>query len=181
MKTQPFVALFPFLSCDVLKQTNAFGALPVKTGWCKARVSRVENAPPTTVCTQNKDDFSPDASSSARKDQEQRESEKSEGRFAHRKHLKNLRTDLESLRENLAWAEVLGDVEKMHDTRKATKNGENRDPEVVYAKALKEIQKAEKMIKIEKKQVELDKWTKEATAARESLARFNLEGLWVGK
>ena len=104
-------------------------------------------------------------------------------RFATGEELENLRMDLESLRHNLQWAEALSDEGRVASLKKAIRNGENRDPNLMYTKALKEVNKAKfrKNISQDQKDALIEKWTKVAAAARECLPQFSLEGLWVGK
>lgn len=105
------------------------------------------------------------------------------GRFAQGEDLKRLRADLESLRENLCWAEAMEDQDRVDDLSKAIKNGENRDPDIVYRRALRGVIDAKASFKLseEEKQRRVDKWQKEAAAARRHLPRFQMEGLWVGR
>ena len=105
------------------------------------------------------------------------------GRFATGDELKRLRADLDSLRENLSWAEAMEDQDRIEDLTKAIKNGENRDPDVVYRRSLRGVIDAKASFKIsdEEKQRRVKKWKKEAAAARSQLARFQMEGLWVGR
>ena len=105
------------------------------------------------------------------------------GRFATGDELKRLRSDLESLRENLGWAEAMEDQDRMDDLAKAIRNGENRDPDIVYRRALRNVIDAKASFKLsdEEKQRRVKKWQKEAAAARRLLPRFQMEGLWVGK
>lgn len=105
------------------------------------------------------------------------------GRFAVGEDLKRLRSDLESLKENLCWAEAMEDEARIEDLTKAIRNGENRDPDVVYRRALRGVIDAKASFKLseEEKQRRVSKWQKEAGAARRHLARFQMEGLWVGR
>ena len=104
-------------------------------------------------------------------------------RFATGEELKNLRSDLNSLRHNLQWAEALKDESRTESLKKAMKNGENRDPDLMYAKSLKLIDQSKKMSDASKEEKEalVEKWVNIAAEARECLPQFNLEGLWVGK
>ena len=104
-------------------------------------------------------------------------------RFATGEELKNLRLDLESLRHNLQWAEALKDEVRIESLQKAIKNGENRDPDFMYKKAVKLIAQAKTMkdASSEEKSAFFEKWTTVAAAARACLPQFNLGGLWVGK
>lgn len=105
------------------------------------------------------------------------------GRFAKREELKRLRADLDSLRENLSWAQAMEDQDRIEDLTKAIKNGENRDPDIVYRRALRSVIDAKASFKLseDEKQRRVKKWQKEAAAARRQLPRFQLEGLWVGR
>ena len=105
------------------------------------------------------------------------------GRFAKGEELKRLRADLDSLRENLSWAEAMEDQDRVEDLAKTIKNGENRDPDVVYRRALRSVIDAKASFKLseDEKQRRVTKWQKEAAAARRHLPRFQMEGLWVGR
>ncbi len=120
--------------------------------------------------------------SHARKTRITKESKTSK-RFATGEELKNLRLDLESLRHNLQWAEALKDQVRIESLQKAIKNGENRDPDLMYKKALRLIAQVKTMkdASSDEKDVLFEKWAKVATAAKECLPQFNLGGLWVGK
>ena len=120
--------------------------------------------------------------SQARKTRQAKENKLSK-RFATGEELKNLRLDLESLRHNLQWAEALKDEVRIESLQKAIKNGENRDPDFMYKKAVKLIAQAKTMkdASSEEKSAFFEKWTTVAAAARACLPQFNLEGLWVGK
>jgi hypothetical protein len=104
-------------------------------------------------------------------------------RFALGEELKSLREDLESLRHNLEWAKALKDDLRIESLEKAIKNGQNRDPYFMYAKALKIISETQKMkdVSQEEKEALIEKWSNIAAAAREVLPEFGMEGLWVGK
>lgn len=118
----------------------------------------------------------------ARKTRIVRENEISK-RFATGEELKNLRLDLESLRHNLEWAEALQDKVRIESLEKAIEKGEKRDPRTMYKKAIRLISQAKKMkdASTEEKDALIEKWVKVASAARECLPQFNLEGLWVGR
>lgn len=104
-------------------------------------------------------------------------------RFATGAELKSLRADLESLRENLQWAKAMKDEDRIEDLNKAVKNGENRDPDIAYKRALREVidAKASYFLPEVERKKRVKKWEKEAAEARSCLARFHLEGLWVGR
>jgi anti-sigma28 factor (negative regulator of flagellin synthesis) len=133
------------------------------------------------------------------KDRKAQKSKKKK-RFASGDELKRLRADLESLRENLHWAEAMEDDERVADLKSAIQNGAQRDPDLCYAKALQMLaltkarpttatsasQSASPAsttnnLSLYEKEELLEKWQKEADAARSSLPQFQLEGLWVGK
>lgn len=108
---------------------------------------------------------------------------KATGRFATGKQLKLLRSDLEALRENLNWAKKVNDEARVAELTQAIRNGEKRDPDLMYTKALREVvdSKASYFLSEEERTRRVEKWEKEAAEARLCLARFDLEGLWVGK
>ena len=107
----------------------------------------------------------------------------SDYKFAAGEELINLRQDLESLKHNLEWAEALKDEKRVFSLQKAIKNGEKRDPDLMYTKALQLMAEAKKMKEVaeEEKEDFVSKWAKVAASARKSLQQFNMEGLWVGK
>lgn len=129
------------------------------------------------------DDISGDDTSSRKVTDEGNHADEFAGRFAVGRELKRLRADLDSLRENLCWAEAMEDHDRVEDLSKAIRNGENRDPDVVYRRALRGVIDAKASFKLseEEKQRRVKKWQKEAAAARRHLPRFQMEGLWVGK
>jgi hypothetical protein len=104
-------------------------------------------------------------------------------RFASGMELKSLREDLESLRHNLEWAKALKDEVRIHSLEKAIKNGQNRDPHFMYSKATRLIAETRKMkdVSEEEKVALVEKWSAVASAAREVLPEFSMEGLWIGK
>lgn len=106
-----------------------------------------------------------------------------EQRFAVGDELIRLRQDLDALRENLRWACAMGDQDRVDDLARTIRRGEERDPDIVYETALSKIAsiRASTVFKKETKPQELEKWQREAQAARSSLERFQLDGLWVGK
>jgi hypothetical protein len=92
--------------------------------------------------------------------------------------LRNLRLDLESLRQNLKWAEALKDETRIESLSKAIKAGESRDPDYMYQKALGIIEQTRKMKDASQEEMDslIEKWEKIATAARQYVQEFNLEG-----
>jgi hypothetical protein len=120
---------------------------------------------------------------------------KKKKRFAVGEELKQLRAELDSLRENLHWAQAMEDDERVVDLKSAIQTGEQRDPDLCYAKALQMLAQTKAStttsstsqsssainLSPEEKQRLLEKWQKEAEAARSKLPQFQLEGLWVGK
>ena len=137
------------------------------------------------TCLNMLNEFFPDDKSRSRKNArlDEEEGRRKSKRFATGKELENLRMDLDSLRDNLRWAEAMEDFTRVEDLRKAIKNGENRDPEIVYKKAHAEINKAKTMKRTTQSNHDKDikKWTKVVEEAREVLPQFLLEGLWEGK
>lgn len=126
---------------------------------------------------------SSDGRDAPRKVTDESEQDEFAGRFAVGEELKRLRSDLDSLRENLGWAEAMEDHDRVEDLSKAIRNGENRDPDIVYRRALRGVIDAKASFKLseDEKQRRVKKWQKEASAARRHLPRFQMEGLWVGK
>ena len=101
-------------------------------------------------------------------------------KFAHGEELKNLRLDVQSLKDNLKYASVLDDLNKIIHLKAAIEKAETRDPEIVYAKALQRIEEAKKF-GVTKKYRIIAKQTKIAESARKFIPRLNFEGLWVGR
>jgi hypothetical protein len=122
-------------------------------------------------------------------DDEKREGKKQkryrepEKQFATGEELKRLRNDLEILRENLRWAEATEDHARIDDLAKAIRNGEKRDPDIAYAKALQIIAETKATVDLSAhdKQVLIKRFQDRAQAARSVLPRFQLDGLWIGK
>ena len=120
---------------------------------------------------------------------------KKKKRFAVGDELKQLRAELDSLRENMHWAQAMEDEKRVADLKSAIQTGEQRDPDLCYAKALQMLAQTKAVttssstsqsssainLSPEEKQRLLLKWQKEADAARSKLPQFQLEGLWVGK
>lgn len=100
-------------------------------------------------------------------------------RFAQGEDLATLRDDLSALRENLKWALATDDLTRIIQLRASIEKKEQRDPDIVYTKALQNIEKARKM-SVTKKYDTIAKYEKVAMAARECIPRLNMEGLWVG-
>jgi hypothetical protein len=101
-------------------------------------------------------------------------------RFKHGTELENLRTDLVSMKENLKWALATDDIGRIIDLTAAIEKAQEKDPEFVYARALRKIDDAQKM-NVSKKYHVLPKITEEALSARQHIPRLNMEGLWLGK
>lgn len=136
--------------------------------------------PPVALCSvENDDEIEPSRKRNTRLAREDRVSK----RFATGEELKNLRLDLESLRQNLQWAEALKDEVRIDSLEKAIHNGENRDPDFMYKKSLRMISQANRMkdASREERDALIENWTTVADAARSCLPQFNLDGLWVGK
>jgi hypothetical protein len=120
---------------------------------------------------------------------------KKKKRFAVGEELKQLRAELDSLRENMHWAQAMEDEKRVLDLKSAILIGEQRDPDICYAKALQMLAQTKWSTTSsstsqnssainpspEEKQRLLEKWQKEANLARSKLPQFQLEGLWVGK
>jgi hypothetical protein len=104
-------------------------------------------------------------------------------RFAQGSELAQLRVDLKSLRENLQWALSVDDQARVEDLTQAIQAMEDRDPERVYAKSLRQIAniKASHLTSRTERNEAVTQWQNEAQTARQCLARFSLDGLWVGK
>ena len=102
-------------------------------------------------------------------------------RFLQGDDLRNLRSDIKSFKENMKWAMATDDINRISDLRDAIDRAEQKDPEVVYQRALEKIETAGKIGNIKKKYDTISKYTKEAEAARQFIPRLNMDGLWVGK
>jgi hypothetical protein len=101
-------------------------------------------------------------------------------RFAQGKQLEELITDVNAMKINLKYALATDDITRIISLKKAIKEKENRNPEIVYARALRKMERA-KTMNVKKKYKVLAKYSKEAEAARAYIPRLNMEGLWVGK
>jgi len=77
----------------------------------------------------------------------------------------------------------MGDETLMVDLSKAIRNGERRDPDVVYMKSLRLIAetRADPDLTVDDKEILVERLKVRAQAARSVLPRFTLEGLWVGR
>ena len=117
-------------------------------------------------------DLSADSSSTS--------SSKDDSPFLQGEELKQLRSDLESYRENLKWAEVMNDQALIDSLSKEIENQEKRDPEIVYNKAKKLIAEAKSasraVLKPDLKEKLIDHWSKQKEDARDCLPRFHMEG-----
>lgn len=102
-------------------------------------------------------------------------------RFTHdANELRNLRSDIASLKENKKWALATDDIQRAIDLTNAIDKAQEKDPEVVYSKALQKIVNAQSM-NVSKKYKLLPKYTEEAMIARKYIPRLNMDGLWLGK
>ena len=103
--------------------------------------------------------------------------------FASGDELVQLRSILEKLRQDLKFAESSGDGALVASLSNAIETEERRDPEIVYAKSIREMNnaKASHTLPEEEKVRNIEKWQKMAAAARRCIARFQLEGVWMGE
>lgn len=101
-------------------------------------------------------------------------------RFVTGEELRSLRDDLKSLKENLKWSQAAGDVHRVSDLKETIKENEEKDPELVYARAISAINNAERIKDLDRRKFVIDQHRSEANLARACIPRFNLEGLWVG-
>jgi hypothetical protein len=152
---------------------------------------------PLQVSNSNGDNSNENGVSEQEEQQPQTKAPKSKKkkRFAVGDELKQLRAELDSLRENMHWAQAMEDEKRVADLKSAIQTGEQRDPDLCYAKALQMLAQTKASttssstsqsssainLSPEEKQRLLEKWQKEADAARSKLPQFQLEGLWVGK
>jgi len=125
--------------------------------------------------------FGDDATREGGQNQRSLEPEKSK-EFATGAELKKLRADLENLRENMQWAQAMNDETRIEELAKAIKNGEQRDPELAYAKYLRLVAETKKSTELsaEDKKVMTERWQERAQRARSHLFRFQMDGIWVG-
>jgi hypothetical protein len=102
-------------------------------------------------------------------------------RFTHdADELRNLRSDIASLKENLKWALATDDIQRAIDLTNAIENAQEKDPEIVYSNMLQKIENAQRM-NVSKKYKLLPRYTEEAMVARKYIPRLNMDGLWLGK
>jgi hypothetical protein len=102
-------------------------------------------------------------------------------RFVTGDELRSLHDDLKALKDNLSWSEAAGDVHRVGELRETIRLSEEKDPELVYARAISAMNKAAKIEDLDKRKFVIDQHRSEANLARSCIPRFNLEGLWVGK
>lgn len=100
-------------------------------------------------------------------------------RFVQGKELEELVTDVNAMKINLKYALATDDITRIIALKKAIKEAENKNPEIVYTRALRKMERARTM-HVKKKYKILAKYSKEAEAARAYIPRLNMEGLWVG-
>ena len=100
--------------------------------------------------------------------------------FLQGEELRQLRSDLESYRENLKWAEVMNDKARIESLSKEIEEKEQKDPEVVYNRARKLIAQAKaatlSALKPDLKEKLIKHWSEQADMARACLPRFHMEG-----
>lgn len=119
--------------------------------------------------------------------QEKRQAIRRDKRLSHRfacgKELDDLRTDVGHLRETLSLAQKMKDTDRCIELERKIQEIEGKDPEIAYKRALDEIKAAKTSVRLseEKKDLVLKHWKGEARIARDTLPRFQLEGLWVGQ
>jgi len=91
----------------------------------------------------------------------------------------DLRSQMDALSHKLITAIELGEGHIEEKTREALRGYESRDPELVYALAVAELDQAERKGLLS--QEDMEDLKAKTAAARSCLPQFNLEGLWVGK
>jgi hypothetical protein len=94
--------------------------------------------------------------------------------------LKELRSDLETYRENLKWAGMMNDQTRVASLKSEIEEKERKDPEIVYNKAKRLIEEARSVsravLKPDLKEKLIKHWSAQKDKARECLPRFQLEG-----
>lgn len=179
-QTSYLLALFVANTCTTLPLVTAFGGVGMAAS---SATKRPRQSSAAELFSANNDDDLQEQASSTRRSRKEREQEGGHKRFATGKDLKNLRSDIESLRNNLQWAEALKDETRIQSLEKAIEKGEKRDPDFMYAKARKLIAHTKQMKDAtqEEKDALIEKWTDVASSARDYLPQFSLGGLWVGQ
>ena len=89
----------------------------------------------------------------------------------------DLRSEMEKLSHELISAIRKGEEHIEEKTREILRDYESRDPELVYALAVAELEQAIKAGRGE----DVEQLKAKTEAARACLPQFNLEGLWVGR
>ena len=89
----------------------------------------------------------------------------------------DLRSEMEKLSHELSSAIRKGEEHTEDKTREILRDYESRDPELVYALAVAELDQA----KTAGRDNDVEELKAKTEAARRCLPQFNLEGLWVGK
>jgi len=103
-------------------------------------------------------------------------------RFATGDSLRHLREDVAALAENLVLSRATGDDVRASELEAAIIELEGRDAELVYARELDAIERAEVSIDdLDRRTFVVEQHRNEANMARACIPRFNLEGLWIGK
>lgn len=101
-------------------------------------------------------------------------------RFAQGEKLKELRADIQLMKQNLQLSLVTDDLMRVVALTKSIKDIEKKDPELVYSTALEMIAGANQYNTRKKYEI-ISRYNREAKAARAHIPRLNMYGIWVAK
>ena len=101
-------------------------------------------------------------------------------RFAQGEKLKEIRADIQLMKQNLKLSLVTDDLMKVVALTKSIKDIEKKDPELVYSRALEMIAGADQYNTRKKYEI-ISRYNREAKAARAYIPRLNMYGIWVAK
>ena len=101
-------------------------------------------------------------------------------RFAQGEELKELRSDIQEMKQNLKLSLAIADLMRVVALVKSIEETEKRDPELIYSRALQMIAGANQY-NTRKKYKIIDRYNQVARAARAFIPRLNMDGLWVAK
>jgi hypothetical protein len=105
---------------------------------------------------------------------------KEKNRFAQGQELKELRSDIQKMKQNLQLSLATDDLMRVVALTKSIERAEKNDPELVYSRALQMIAGANQYNTRKKYEI-ITHYNQEARAARAYIPRLNMDGLWVAK
>lgn len=108
------------------------------------------------------------------------DSSSQENKYLTGNELKELRADIQQMKQNLQLSLATDDLMRVVSLQKSIEEAEKKDPELVYKNALQRIAESNQYNSRKKYDI-LSKYNKVAREARANIARLNLDGLWVAK